>query len=137
MSLTAMKWDLKTKKKIKAMREYFAQSPLPSLSVWQLQSTKEHPADGPVWVSRVIFPPPVDAVRQALYKGIETLSSDGSETFTSPSLIPVKAEWTGYRKGVSLTSPEPDIPEPQKYQNLMKEVTSNVTILYVHGGGYW
>lgn len=137
MSLTAKKWDPKTEKKIKAMREYFAQSPLPSLSIWQLQSAKDRPADGPVWASRVTFPPPENAIRQALLNGIEALSSDGLGTFTSPSLVQVKAEWTGYRKGVSPTSPELDISEPQKYQNLMKEVSSNITLLYVHGGGYW
>ena len=119
------------------MRTFFSQDPLPPLSVWQRQSTKERPADGPVWVSRVTFLPPEDNVRQALFNAIKTLSSYGSETFTPPSLVPVRAEWTGFRNGVGATSPEANIPEAQKYQKLMTEVTSDITILYVHGGGYW
>lgn len=137
MSLTPKKWDAKTEKKIRTLRAFFAQSPLPPLSVWQLQSTKERPAVGPVWVSRVTFSPSEDAIRQALFTGIRGLGKGGLQTFTPPRLAPVRAEWTGYRKGVSATSPEPDITETQKYHNLMEEVSSDVTILFVHGGGYW
>lgn len=137
MSSKAKERDAETEKTVKAMRAFFAQSPLPALSTWQKQSRRERPASGPVWVSRVSFSTSDDAVRQVLFEGIKNLSSDCSETFTPPSLMPVKLEWTGYRKDASAQCPEPGVSEAQKFENLMQEVSSNITILYVHGGGYW
>ena len=137
MSLAPKKWDAKTEKKILAMRTFFAQNPLPSLSVWQLQSTRERSIVGPIWIRRVTFPAPEGAIREVLFSSIRTLSGDGLETFAMPSLMPVKAEWTGYRKNACATSPEPEVPESREYQNLVNDVSSNITILYVHGGGYW
>lgn len=122
---------------MKALRAFFAQNPLPSLSVWQRITMKDRPVVGPIWVSRVSFPPAEDALRNQLMTAIRNISCDGWKMITPPSLDQVQAEWTGYRRGVGPTSPEPSLPESTKFHNLMKNVTSNVTMLYVHGGGYW
>ena len=118
------------------MRAFFAQSPMPSISTLQQNSLRERSVPGPVWVSRVSLPCPEDAVRPVLYRGIKSLSSDGWETLKLPSLVPIEVEWVGYKKGVYSKSLEAHMSEKEKYLNLMKEVTSNVTLLYVHGGGF-
>lgn len=137
MTSKSKAWDPDTDKTLKAMRAFFAQNPLPSLSVWQRISIKERPVVGPIWVSRVSFPPAEDALRDQLMTAIRSISRDGGQTVTPPSVDQVQAEWTGYRKGVGPAAPEPSLPESTKFENLMKDVTSHVTMLYVHGGGYW
>ncbi|MCJ1264974.1 hypothetical protein MMC22_004849 [Lobaria immixta] len=136
MTSKSKAWDPDTDKTLKAMRAFFAQNPLPSLSVWQRISIKERPVVGPIWVSRVSFPPAEDALRDQLMTAIRSISRDGGQTITPPSVDQVQAEWTGYRKGVGPAAPEPSLPESTKFENLMKDVTSHVTMLYVHGGGY-
>ncbi len=136
MATMPKKLDAKIENAVKKMRAFFAQSPMPSISTLQQHSLRERSVTGPVWISRVILPCPEDTVRTVLYRGIKDLSSDGWETFALPSLMPVEVEWTGYKKGLESSELEVSISERSKYLNLMKEVTSNVTLLYVHGGGF-
>ena len=85
----------------------FCSIPTTCLSTRQKKSLEERPALGPVWVSRVSFPPPEDALRQALFGAIKSLDRNGWETFTLPSLDPVEAEWTGYRGALIPNAPNP------------------------------
>lgn len=87
-----------------------------------------------MWISKVAFPVlEEDAVLKALTGAIDALKT-GEEVFTVPPILPVEAEWTGYRAGVDSKAPRPDLSEPEHYTKLMSEVTSDVTILYFHGG---
>ena len=83
--------------------------------------------------------PEEDDIRQALFKVIEALKEPGEAPggFAEPDLLPVEAEWTGYRVGATKQSHEVRIPEQQKYTEMMKEVTSPTTVLYFHGGAYY
>lgn len=101
-------------------------------------STRDPGIKGPIWVSKVILAPPEDGdgPRDAVCAAIAELGS-GNETYTMPDIAAVEAEWTGYRNGVSSTEPRPDLSEAEQYRKLMKEVTSDVTILYFHGGAYF
>ena len=74
-------------------------------------------------------------MRDAVVRAIEGLK-EGGETYTLPEIKAVEAEWTGYRAGVDADAPELNISEGEKYKHLMKEVKSDVTILYFHGGAY-
>ncbi len=136
MATPPKKLDAKVETAVKKMRAFFAQSPMPSVSTLQQNSLRERSVREPVWISRVSLPCPEDAVRTVLYRGIKTLSSDGWETLKLPSLVPVEVEWVGYKKDADAKLLEAHMPEKEKYLNLMKEVTSNVTLLYVHGGGF-
>ena len=80
-----------------------------------------------------------DDIRSALYKAIEDLKEPGDETggYEKPNLLPVEAEWTGYRSGATKNSGELRCSEAQKYKEMMKEVTSKTTVLYFHGGAYY
>ena len=89
-----------------------------------------------MWISKVTLPrPEEDDVRKVVVDAIEALK-EGNETYTVPELANVEAEWTGWRAGVGKDAPRPDLSEEKQYAHLMKEVSSDVTILYFHGGGY-
>jgi len=136
LSSTCSKWDLRTELTINVLRS-FLDGPNPSpLSKQQHLSLKDPGIKGPMWISKVVLQKPEENdVREALVKAIEGLK-EGGETYTLPVLKPVEAEWTGYRSDVDANAPELDISEEEKYENLMKEVKSDVTILYFHGGAY-
>ena len=107
-----------------------------SVSKRQKSSAIDPEAKGPIWVSRVTLPPPQeDDVRQALFKTIDILSAN-SETYTKPTSVPVEGEWVGHRRNVDAQAPEPILTEREKYNGLMRDVSSAVTMLYVHGGGF-
>ncbi|KAJ5287620.1 hypothetical protein N7478_003306 [Penicillium angulare] len=91
---------------------------------------------GPMWISKVTLPQPEFDVRDAVLRAIEELGN-GQETFHTPAVAAVEAEWTGYRSGVDKKAPQPDISEEEKYHRLRKEITSDITILYFHGGAYF
>ena len=71
-----------------------------------------------------------------MYRGIKSLSSEGRGTLKLPSLVPIEVEWVGYKSGVDSEILENQMSQKERYGNLMKEVTSNVTLLYVHWGGF-
>ncbi len=91
-----------------------------------------------MWISTVTLPnPEEDDVSRVLEIAIKDLSETGQALYDKPLLLPVEAEWTGYREGVSKDAPQPIISEAEKFINLMREVKSNVTVLYFHGGAYY
>ncbi len=107
-----------------------------SISKRQESSAVDPEAKGPVWVSRVTLPPPEeDDVRQALFETIDWLTTE-SEIYTKPASVPVEGEWVGHRRNVGAQAPEPTITEREKYDGLMGDISSNVTMLYVHGGAF-
>ena len=86
----------------------------------------------------MIFPTPTDAgLRDALYRVCERLRDPG-QSFASPAEVPLKdvgVEFIGSRSGVVDGATEPDISEQDKLQCLERECKSDMTILYIHGGG--
>ncbi|KIW08278.1 uncharacterized protein PV09_01198 [Verruconis gallopava] len=138
LTSTSGKWDLRTELTVKIIRSLTSGPPQP-ISRMQAMSIRDGGVKGKMWVSRVKFPVPEeieDGIREVTLRSIKELA-DGSETYWEPDLQPLEAEWTGYRKGVKNDQPEPSIAESAKYENLMKEVTSDVVILYFHGGAHF
>lgn len=140
LSETSKQRDLRTELTVTVLRS-FIDTPKPSpLSKAQHISIKDPGIKGKIWVSKVTMPKPEeDSIRQALFKVIESLKEPNARPggYREPELVPVEAEWTGYRAGATKMSPELRIPEEQKYAELMKEVTSPATILYFHGGAHY
>lgn len=99
---------------------------------------RDHAIKGPMWISKTTLTAK-DAgennLLEALEQAINSLD-DSVGKIPIPPLRNLEAEWTGYRTGVGGREPQPDITEDEKYDRLMKEVTSDVTILYFHGGAY-
>ena len=83
--------------------------------------------------------PEEDHLRQSLFSAIEALKEPGEQKggFTEPEMVPVEAEWTGYRGGATSNSAELRASEGEKYKEMMREVTSPTTVLYFHGGAYY
>ena len=137
LSPTSDKWDLKTELIIKMIRSLL-DSPQPTpISKQQKASLKDPGIKGKMWISKVTFPAPdMDDVRQLLLNAVDCLK-EGGEIFTPPKIASVEAEWTGYRANVYGNRPRLDLSEEQHYQKLMSEVSSDVTILYFHGGAHF
>jgi acetyl esterase/lipase len=138
LSPTSSKWNLRTELIIHIFRNMAARPTKPSsISKLQYQTCKDSGVKGEMWISRVTASVPLeDDLRQLLFKTIDQMKQGGEE-YTQPPLLPVEAEWTGYRANVAKSEPEPSISEEEKYVSLMKEVTSDVTVLYFHGGAYY
>ncbi|KIV94895.1 hypothetical protein PV10_02616 [Exophiala mesophila] len=105
----------------------------------QRTTTRDRGIKGPIWISKVSVPPPPSAERDtidAIERVIKELGN-GTETYTTPEIGTVEAEWTGYRKGVPPSEPRLATSEHDQYTRLMGEVSSDVTILYFHGGAYF
>ncbi|TVY71250.1 Esterase, partial [Lachnellula suecica] len=133
-------WDLKMALAVNVMRSFFVDSPSTSVSKTQKFTLKDSGISGKIWVSKVTMPKPEeDDIRQALFKAIEALKEPGQAagSYKEPEILPVEAEWTGYREGATAKSAELKIPEAQKYAEMMKEVKSPTTVLYFHGGAYY
>ncbi|KAF1932581.1 acetyl-hydrolase [Didymella exigua CBS 183.55] len=139
-SATSSKWDLRTELTINILRDMIGPNSEPSpISKIQRLTTKDPGIKGKVWVSKVkLNVPEEDDVRQLLFKAIEDMGT-GKEQWTKPENRPLEAEWNGYRA----QAPDPKAPqsadrdEKAEYANLMKEVSSRVTLLYFHGGAMY
>ena len=135
LSANSSKQDARTELIITIIRKIVS-VPKP-LSYSQRLSLRDPGIKGPVWISKVTIPAPTETgALDGVIDAIRELG-DGTETFTIPSVDPVEAEWTGHRSDVSKKEPRPDLPEADQYKSLMKETTSQVNILYLHGGVYF
>jgi acetyl esterase/lipase len=94
------------------------------------------PVKGKKWVSRYTIPVETDGAIDAIYTAIDAMK-EGDEGVHRIERTPVEVEWTGYRKDAKDNDPEPEISEAEKYAGLMKDVTSDVVILYIHGGALY
>lgn len=107
-----------------------------TISQQQAATSRDRGVKGPVWVSRVTHPPPEDIDARAHFLEAIAGISRGDEAFTLPSYGPVQGEWVGRRHGVEAKTPEPACSEQEKFKSLMNDCTSDITIMYLHGGAY-
>ncbi|KAI4286498.1 MAG: hypothetical protein L6R35_004253 [Caloplaca aegaea] len=137
LSPTSSKWDLRTELIVRIIRSLL-DNPVPTpLAKQQRWSLKDPGIKGKMWISKVTLPQPdEDDIRRVLIETIDSLG-DGKGRYTVPAIVPVEAEWTGYRANVHHDRPRLDLPESQHYERLMAEVSSPVTILYFHGGAHY
>ncbi|KAF7714388.1 Acetyl-hydrolase [Penicillium ucsense] len=135
MSPGTGKQDLRTELTTAMIRSFMTFSA--PVDKTQKNSMRDPGVKGPMWVSKVTLPRPEFDVRDAVVRAIEDLKTTGNETFALPPVAEVEAEWTGFRSGVGKKTPQPDLSEEEKYQQLRRESTSDMTILYFHGGAYF
>jgi len=139
LSATSSKWDLRTELTVSLLRDLLCSNTIPRpISTMQHLTTQDSGVKGKVWVSKVTLPvPPEDDVRQLLFHAIDEMST-GGETWAKCESRGLEAEWNGYRASAHDQEPEPPcLSETQKYENLLAETSSNVTILYFHGGAMY
>ncbi|RAO73546.1 uncharacterized protein BHQ10_009558 [Talaromyces amestolkiae] len=123
---------------VKSVCQRIRQMPWEPLAQKQHNSARDIPARGNIWISRLKFPAPASSsVRDALYHVINHLKSDYHKITPADEtpVLDVGVEFIGERKGVPSDAPEPDISDEDKLQALEKECSSDMTILYIHGGG--
>ncbi|THC99940.1 hypothetical protein EYZ11_000638 [Aspergillus tanneri] len=134
LSPVSGKQDLRTELTVAIIRSFMGS--MAPVGVQQRRTMRDPGIQGPMWVSKVTFPAPEDAVQDAVFRAIEDLKA-GDETFDIPVVSSVEAEWTGHRDGVDKNAPQPGLPEEEKYQKLQKEARTDTVILYFHGGAYF
>ena len=114
--------------------------PLLPLGKKQSLTSQDTPAKGTIWICRTHFVAPADtSIRDRL--------CDICDAFKSPShgcirpkdvsLEDVGVEFIGPRYDVPKDAPEPDLEEHERMFALEKDCQNNMTVLYVHGGGFW
>ena len=109
------------------------------LSVIQQQSVRDRGVKESVWVAKDIFLAPAEEdndARHFISSAITTLGR-GNEVFKFPETSNVAVEWVGnHTSGNNSTVVTTEIAEKDKFVNLMKDIKTQTTILYVFGGGY-
>ncbi len=134
LSENASKQDTRTEVTVTLIRSMLSRRV--TLGKAQSFGLKDPGVRGKMWISKLTLAKCEDGPREALVRAIKELG-DGQETYTLPETTDVEGEWTGYRAGVERNTLQLDISEREKYASLMREVKSNVTILYFHGGAYF
>lgn len=138
--------DLRTELTVAVIRSFLSPSKPGTISGTQKLINVDPGIKGRIWVAKYTAPPPPEpSMRDAVIRAVETMrraEPDGSpppplKDVTWAETGPVEAEWTGYRKAATTSSRLPPITEAEKYGELMKEVTSPLTVLYLHGGAYF
>ncbi|KAE8387750.1 Alpha/Beta hydrolase protein [Aspergillus alliaceus] len=128
------KQDLRTELTVAIIRSFISFAT--PIGKQQKGSMRDPGIKGHMWISKVTLPQPEDDVQVAVFKAFEDLKL-GGETYDIPGVVPVEAEWTGYRNGVNKNEPQPEISEEEKYKELRKEAQADTVILYLHGGAYF
>lgn len=138
LSENASKQDMRTEVTVAVLRSMLGCQGTTTLGQAQRFGLKDPGIKGKMWIAKVTLQRPEDAEgpREALVRAIKELG-DGHETYALPEMKDVEGEWTGHRAGVDKNAPQLEILEKDKYNHMMSEVKSNVTILYFHGGAYF
>lgn len=146
MSPTSRYVDLRTELTVAVIRSFLTPSKPMSISATQKVLNRDPGIKGRIWVAKYTAPvPPEPSIRDCVIRAVESMrapNNDGTllaplKDIRWPDLVPVEAEWTGYRAGATPQSRLPPISEAEKYVEMMKEVKSQTTVLYFHGGAYY
>lgn len=123
-------------KRVARVREAFHRLAFAPIAARQEASARDAPAQGPVWISRATHPPPSEnSLLKVVGDAIKELG-DGIESFDLPDIGTLEAQWLGWRSGVGKGEPEPHISEQKKYSSMMKEVETDLVVLYAYGGAF-
>jgi len=131
--------NLRTELVVSVLRSFCQPSRPSSVSQVQQFTLVDRGIKGRIWVSKVASPvPPETGIRDALLGAMKGL---GDTSFLADTrrtdILPVEAEWTGYRADATPDAELPSISEQDKYAALVKACTSRTTILYLHGGAFY
>lgn len=141
LSHESSKWDIKITMLVSTIRALLSKS-TSSVSRQQRISLHDPGVKGPVWIAPVTLPAGLDDeqddLRQLLFRAIDEMKETPDEHYTKCDLLPVEAEWTGYRANVGPDEPPPtDATPEQLYKSLCAEAASFKVILYFHGGAHY
>lgn len=140
--------DLRTELTVAVLRSFLSPSKPMSITGSQKTLGRDPGVKGRIWIAKYTAPaPPEPSIRDGVIRAVESMrpatGADGSspppplKDVVWPDVVPVEAEWTGYRAGATTSSRLPPITEAEKYGEMMKEVKNPATVLYFHGGAYY
>ena len=112
----------------------------PTMSERQAFSRQELFSEGHLWISHASFSIGVnESLRDIFLQAVIEIGDGvgGTEGFTGRASQnrAIQAEWDGYKKAG--TEQIETLFEREKYDVLLQECSSDIVILYSHGGGYW
>lgn len=137
--------DLRTELTVSLIRSFLSPSKPLTITETQELVNRDPGVKGRIWVANYTAPAPKEtSIRDAVIRAIEDMRQPDSDGSPPPPLkdiewsdvVPVEAEWTGYRAAATAHSTLPLLTEAELYVEMMKEVKSKVTVLYLHGGAY-
>jgi len=133
--------DLRTEVTVSVIRSFIMPSRPETITATQKRLTRDPGIRGRMWISKYTAPAPAPgdtSIRDVVVRAIQGLwpAGEPAAAVRLPDILPVEAEWTGYRAGVGAKARLPDISEREKYYEMMSEVKTKVTVLYFHGGAY-
>jgi hypothetical protein len=107
------------------------------VSMQQFVTAKDSQAKGPLWVSRTQFKKAEDGdnLQQVVKEALDHLAP-GKGRDSDFTVDDVDAQWTSFNPSGGERDPEPSISEREKYDSMMKDITTDIVVLYVHGGFY-
>lgn len=132
--------DLRSDLIVSVLRSYLQPTKLRSITSTQKLANRDTGVKGRIWVATYASPARSETdVLDAIVGVIQSLRTPDTPEIDLrlPEVLPVEAEWTGYRADATAESRPPSIGEKEKYDELQKEVTSPLTVLYFHGGAYY
>jgi hypothetical protein len=107
------------------------------VSMQQFVTAKDSQAKGPLWVSRTKFNKAQDRDKlQQVVKEVLDHLSPCERRVSDFTIDDVNAQWTSFNPSGGDREPEPSISEQEKYDNMMKDITTDIVVLYAHGGFY-
>lgn len=132
--------DLRSELTVAVLRSLMQPTKPRSISSTQKLVLRDPGARGRIWVANYAVPvPPEPDVLDSLVAAIEGLRDPSSPAveIPRPKIVPVEAEWTGYRAHAKDDAPLPPLSQRELYDEMQKEVTAPATVLYLHGGAYY
>lgn len=132
--------DLRSDVILSVLRSMLTRSTPRPIGKVQAMTLKDPGVKGRIWISKAVADvPPETDIRDALMSAIEAMKEPRSEgePLREPDILPVEAEWTGYRAAARQDERLPQISETEKYHEMMKECKRKSTVLYFHGGAYY
>ena len=133
--------DLQSELAVAVLRSICMPTERKGIAYIQKYTLRDPGIQGRIWVSNYTCPQPADdGLQDALLRAIDGLndpSNPATAKVTRPGVVPVEAEWTGYRAGAATDAALPPISERERYDALQKECTSATTTLYFHGGAFY
>jgi hypothetical protein len=102
----------------------------------QNSTVGESPIRGPIWVSKFHLSAPENNVVQELALRVIDELGNPIKTNSQPASVGIDVEWVGYRSNVDSNTPEPPLPELEKYHKLMGEAKNKGVVMYVYGGAF-
>jgi hypothetical protein len=107
-----------------------------TISTQQTASLKVPTIKGNVWVAKFSLPsPPEEQTRQLLLAVIDKYI-DQHVPYSRPLSTQIDLEWTGFRPGAGKDTPQPRIPELEKYHGLIRDTTRQGVVMLLYGGAF-